>query len=75
MRVASELSPAGLGRQGTGCAVTLASSRPAGRARVPGSDQGLPAPRGADPEGGVALPGHLRPLLQRGYLHPPLHPG
>ncbi|XP_020946571.1 proline-rich protein 5 isoform X6 [Sus scrofa] len=46
-----------------GCADAVGA---AGRARVPGSDQGLPAPRGADPEGGVALPGHLRPLLQRG---------
>ncbi|XP_065801286.1 proline-rich protein 5 isoform X3 [Muntiacus reevesi] len=47
----------------------------AGRARVPGRDEGLPAPGDADPEGGVALPGHLRPLLWRGGLHTLLHPG
>ncbi|XP_059537391.1 proline-rich protein 5 isoform X2 [Myotis daubentonii] len=46
-----------------------------GRARVPRRDQGLPAPGDAGPEGGVALPGHLRPLLQRGLLHTLLHPG
>ncbi|KAM5333496.1 proline-rich protein 5 isoform 4-T6 [Glossophaga mutica] len=45
-----------------------------GCARVPGCDQGLPAPGDADPEGGVALPGHLRPLLQRGLLLTLLHP-
>ncbi|XP_069437857.1 proline-rich protein 5 isoform X5 [Ovis canadensis] len=47
----------------------------AGGARVPGCDEGLPAPGDADPEGGVALPGHLRPLLWRGGLHTLLHPG
>ncbi|XP_036153878.1 proline-rich protein 5 isoform X5 [Myotis myotis] len=47
----------------------------AGRARVPRRDQGLPAPGDAGPEGGVALPGHLRPLLRRGLLHTLLHPG
>ncbi|XP_035939964.2 proline-rich protein 5 isoform X3 [Halichoerus grypus] len=47
----------------------------AGGARVPGRDQGLLAPGDADPEGGVALPWHLRPLLRRGPLHTFLHPG
>nr|XP_012613014.1 translation initiation factor IF-2 isoform X6 [Microcebus murinus] len=47
----------------------------AGGARDQGRDGGLPAPGDADPEGGVAVPGHLRPLLQRGALHPLLHPG
>ncbi|XP_027823999.3 proline-rich protein 5 isoform X4 [Ovis aries] len=47
----------------------------AGGARVPGRDEGLPAPGDTDPEGGVALPGHLRPLLWRGGLHTLLHPG
>ncbi|XP_053518140.1 proline-rich protein 5 isoform X1 [Artibeus jamaicensis] len=46
-----------------------------GCTRVPGCDQGLPAPGDADPEGGVALPGHLRPLLRRGLLLTLLHPG
>uniref|UniRef100_A0A9L0QWW7 Proline rich 5 n=1 Tax=Equus caballus TaxID=9796 RepID=A0A9L0QWW7_HORSE len=46
-----------------------------GGARVPGRDQGLPPPGDADPEGGVALPGHLRPLFQRRPLHTLLHPG
>nr|XP_033721758.1 proline-rich protein 5 isoform X3 [Tursiops truncatus] len=59
------------------CLTVTAPGQPhvTGGARVPGSDQGLPAPRDADPEGGVALPGHLRPLLQRGCLHTLLHPG
>ncbi|XP_035577645.1 proline-rich protein 5 isoform X4 [Canis lupus dingo] len=47
----------------------------AGGARVPGRDQGLLAAGDADPEGGVTLPGHLRPLFQRGPLHTFLHPG
>ncbi|XP_045431041.1 proline-rich protein 5 isoform X2 [Pipistrellus kuhlii] len=45
-----------------------------GRARGPRRDQGLPAPGDAGAEGGVALPGHLRPLLRRGLLHTLLRP-
>ncbi|XP_058164901.1 proline-rich protein 5 isoform X1 [Dasypus novemcinctus] len=47
----------------------------AGGARVAGRDGGLPAAGDTRPEGGVPLPGHLRPLLQRGALHTLLPPG
>ncbi|XP_045408775.1 proline-rich protein 5 isoform X3 [Lemur catta] len=46
----------------------------AGGTRVQGCDGGLPAPGDTDPESGVTVPGHLRPLLQRGALHPLVHP-
>ncbi|XP_058164903.1 proline-rich protein 5 isoform X3 [Dasypus novemcinctus] len=46
-----------------------------GGARVAGRDGGLPAAGDTRPEGGVPLPGHLRPLLQRGALHTLLPPG
>lgn len=74
--VTVELSLTGPGRWGTGCpATTRLPPSLAGGARVPGRDQGLLAAGDADPEGGVTLPGHLRPLFQRGPLHTFLHPG